>query len=65
MFGIINVDGGKYDIKLARVQHIMIKGAFNQKTYDTASMAFQYLKPNNVDNYGTWSSEEKPLIEIN
>ena len=65
MFSMINVDGGRYDIKLARVQHIMIKGAFNQKTYDTASMAFQYLKPNNVDNYGTWSSEEKPLIEIN
>ena len=65
MFAIIDVDGGTYGIKLARVLNIFNNNfTFAQNKYSTAPMTLQYLteNENGTDNYGTWGNNENLLI---
>lgn len=64
MFGIIDCNGTSYSIKLSRITNIMVNGSFNQKTYSTKNMGFQWLIPGSSDNFGSWTDTETTLLTL-
>lgn len=65
MFGIIELDGSTYDIKLARVANIFNSNfKFAQNTYSTDDMKLQYFVQVSGNNYGKWQDTEAVMLSI-
>ena len=67
MLAIIDVDGGSYSVKLARITNILGSGSkFTQTVYGKGTMGWEWLteSTNESDNYGSWGNTEAALLSL-